>query len=240
MGIYRIIVIAFIMVVAGCTASPTVQRPDEYYTMNAEAPLTDDANSLFKGDESVIADEDVRRILDYRYTFPKVSRIAILPLGQRAWWSSWSDEFAKMNEEKEQAFVNALRSSKRVYDASFLPSILVPGKRTIPYLREVAARYQADLLLIYRTDCKTFEEYRIFSPNETRAYCTIESALLDTRTGIIPFTSVNTETFDAKVSSEDRNFSETIHRAQINAIGKALLGSAQGLVAYIEADKTKI
>lgn len=234
----RIVGLLCIAGISGCASAPSEPRPADYYTLN-EAPVAAESAPLFKGDETVIGDDEIRRILDYRYTFPKLSRIAILPLGQRAWWSSWSAEFSVMNAEQEQKFLAALRGSKRIFDASYLPSVIIPGKRTIPYLREAAARYQADLLLMYRTDCKTFEKYRMFSPDETKAYCTVETIVLDTRTGIIPFTSVNTETFEAKLTKSDQNFSETIHKAEIAAIGKALLGAAQNLVAFMDAEAGK-
>jgi hypothetical protein len=58
---------------------------------------------------------------------------------------------------------------------------------------------------------------------------------LDTRLGIIPFTSVTTEAFEAKKSDEDSNFTETIRKAEIENIGKGLLTSAQRLVAFMDA-----
>lgn len=229
------LVIIGVFLIAGCTSVATHQRPDSYYN-SAVNPRAMEATPLFKGDEKVIADDDIKRILDYRYVFPKQSRIAIFPLGQRAWWSTWSSEFATLNAENEQAYISTLRTSKRIFDASYLPSILVPEKQTVPHLREAAARYQADLMLLYRSDCKTFEKFHLFSPNETKAFCTVETVLLDTRSGIIPFTSVTTETFDAKKTSQDTNFSETIHKAEIEAIGKALLMSARNLVAFIDTN----
>jgi hypothetical protein len=230
----RSICVALVVTLAGCSTVASQTRPDSYYPQTSTGSSTD-TSALFKSDGSVIADEDIKRILDHRYLFPKQNRIAILPLGQRAWWSTWSNEFAVLNAEKEESFIKALRSSSKIYDASYLPSIVVPEKRTIPYLREAAARYQADLLLLYRADCKTFEKYRVFSANETKAYCTVETVLLDTRLGIIPFTSVTTEAFEAKKSDEDSNFTETIRKAEIENIGKGLLTSAQRLVAFMDA-----
>jgi hypothetical protein len=189
---HRCIALIFLMALAGCSTVASQARTDSYYSQ-ASATSSNDNAPLFKSDGGVIPDEDIKRILDYRYVFPEQNRIAILPMGQRTWWSTWSNEFAMLNAQKEQEFITALRSSSKVFDASYLPSIVVPEKRTVPYLREAAARYQADLLLIYRADCKTFEKYRVFTANESKAYCTVESVLLDTRSGIIPFTSVTTK-----------------------------------------------
>lgn len=232
--------ICFLLLItlAGCSAYATKGRPNDYYGQ-ASPVSSADTSPLFKSDSSAIPDEDIKRILDYHYMFPKQNRIAILPLGQRAWWSTWSNEFAKLNAEKEEEFMNVLRSSSKVFDASYLPSIVVPEKRTIPYLREAAARYQADLLLLYRTDCKTFEKYRVFSANQTKAYCTVETVVLDTRSGIIPFTSVSMETFEATKSDEDANLTETIRKAELEAIGRGLLRNAQRLVAFMDGPTNK-
>lgn len=233
---YRELLVIGALLVSGCTSVATQQRPDDYYSGTSQRFVqAPDATPLFKGDEKVIADEDIKRILDYRYEFPGKSRIAILPLGQRAWWSTWSNEFALMNDQLEKDFIAALRRSTKIFDASYVPSFLVPEKRTVPYLREAAARYQADLMFLYRSDCKTYEKFRMFSANETKAFCTVEAALLDVRTGVIPFTTVTTESFEAKKADQDTNFSETVHKAEIEAIGKALLTSANNVVAFIDA-----
>jgi len=75
------------------------------------------------------------------------------------------------------------------YDAAFLPSILIPGKRTVQYLRWACARYQTDSMLIYRADYRTFQGYRLFSNNETCTYCSVKAVLLDIRSGLIPSTA---------------------------------------------------
>lgn len=234
--VHRKVFVISALFFSACSNVATHQRPDDYYSGATQRLVqAPEAAPLFKGDEKVIADEDIKRILDYRYEFPARNRIAILPLGQRAWWSTWSNEFAVMNDQMEKDLIAALRRSKRIFDASYVPSFLVPERRTVPYLREAAARYQADLMLLYRSDCKTYEKFRMFSANETKAFCTVETALLDVRTGVIPFTSVTTETFEAKKTDQDTNFAETVHKAEIEAIGKALLASANNLVVFIDA-----
>ena len=55
------------------------------------------------------------------------------------------------------------------------------------FLREAAARYQADLLLLFRSSCRTFERYRLFEQDQARAFCAVESVMLDVRTGLVPF-----------------------------------------------------
>jgi hypothetical protein len=189
--------------------------------------------SLFSSDEKILSDADIARILEYNYTAPPLSRIAIMPFGWAA-WSGWSEQMAIATDTIDNQVISSLRSSSRVYDATFLPSILVPEKRTVPFLREAGARYQADLLLAFRTACQTFERYRLFKANQTRAFCSVEAVLLDVRTGLVPFVATSTKTFVAVESPTDLNLRETILRSQLEAIGNALGEISQNIVRFIE------
>ncbi len=213
----------------------TAHRPTDYfYSAQPQQYNQQAGESLFKSDKEVISDADIEKILNHKLTLPRSIRIAILPLGQRTWWSNWSNEFARLNETIEENFIGTLRSSDAVYDASYLPSLVVPKILNLAQLREAAARYQADLLFMYRASFMTFAKRHIFSPDETKAYSTVEAIILDTRTGVIPFTSVTTKTFSVKKKKEDLNFSETIQKARINAAGEALSTIAEEFVVFLK------
>lgn len=225
-----IFLVAF-FIVSGCgTTSSTMSRPDAYYaSVSAEQP----AASLFAGDAATLSDEAIREILAYDYSPPALSRIALMPFGREA-WSGWSEELAIASEKVQADVLGQLRSSPRIYDASYLPSILVPETRTVPHLREAAARYQADLLLVYRSYCQSFERYRLFSADEARAYCGVEAVLLDTRTGLVPFTTVTTHSYDVLENDNDTNFRETRLKAQLNATAAALAEVSAEIVRFVE------
>ena len=204
----------------GCASVSTTQRPDDYYTY-ADTSGAGETETLFAGDAAVLSDDAIRRILDYAYEPPELSRVALLPFG-RELWSAWSEELAIASQDLDRKVIDNLQASPRIYDASILPSILIPETRTVPHLREAAARYQADLLLVYRSYCRTFERYRFLSANESRAYCGVEAVLLDTRTGLVPFTSVAFERYTARRNDDDTNFRETVLKAQLTAVTEAL------------------
>ena len=216
---------------AGCAVPiSTAGRPDAYY----DSVTADRATaSLFSGDESILSDEAIGRILEYNYTPPTLSRVALMPFGREV-WSEWSEELAVASERMRTDVLGQLVSSPRVYDASYLPSILIPEQKTVPHLREAAARYQADLLLVYRSYCRSFERYRLFVADRSRAYCGVEAVLLDTRTGLVPFTSVALESFEAIETEGDINFRETVLKAQLSATEDALtvvVGEVVGFLA---------
>ena len=121
-----------------------------------------------------------------------------------------------------------------------MPALLIPEKRTIPYLREAAARFQSDLLLVYTTYFQTFQRDRLIGTGEVRANCMAESVLLDVRTGIVVQTALSTEAIAARKSTGDLNFAQTIAKAETEAPGKAILKLADDVVAFVrDADKDK-
>jgi hypothetical protein len=219
--------------VAGC-GTYSASRPEAYYSY---ASTKAGEPSLFSGDAAVLTDEAIGKILQYRYAPPKLSRIAILPFGWSS-WSGWSEQMALSTEQVNAQVVAALRSSPKVYDASFLPSILVPEKRSVPFLREAAARYQADLLLVFRSACQSFEKYRLFSSDQTKAYCSVEAVLLDTRTGLVPFVATSMQQYSAKQESEDFNLQEAVLRAQLGALATALGDVSKSVVTFLDTDRS--
>ena len=212
----------------------TISRPDSYYAAYDSATVVPE--SLFAGDAAVLSDEAIRSILDFKYVPPAQNRIALLPFG-RELWSQWSEELSLSTEKMKSDVIDRLLSSPKIYDAAYLPSILIPESRTVPHLREAAARYQADLLLVYRSYCRSFERYRVFSADESRAFCGVEAVLLDTRTGLVPFTSIASHSFRVKQNKEDTNFRETILKAQLAATAEAL-SKVSGEVVQFLAEQT--
>ncbi len=220
-----------LLLVAACAACTTVpvstsSRPDAYYAISSPS---DPEGWLFAGDAATLSDEAINRILEYDYSPPPLNRVALMPFGREI-WSQWSEELAIASQEMQTAVMDTLTASPKVYDATYLPSILIPESRTVPHLREAAARYQADLLVVYRSFCNSFERYRLFSADRTRAFCGVEAVLLDTRTGLVPFTSVASHSYDVEKNDNDMNFRETILRAQLQATATAL-GQVSGEIA---------
>jgi len=227
----RPIMVCCLAAVLSACAAPvsTMTRPDSYY--DSAGPAAGEG-SLFSGDAGILSDDEIQRILAYKYEPPRLSRIALMPFGREI-WSSWSEELAMAAESLQARVIDELRASPRVYDASYLPSILVPENRTVPRLREAAARYQADLLLVYRSYCQSFNKYGVFSADRSRAYCGVEAVLLDTRTGLVPFTTVATRSYDVLENETDTNFRETQLRAQLEATAEAMGDVSTEIVEFL-------
>ena len=218
------------LALAGCTAVATDPRPAAYF----EDEIAVGTPSLIPGAQGTLTDADIERILQHRYKPPALSRVALLSDGWSS-WGAWSDDLALVTEDIDEGTIARLEDSAMVYDAAFLPSMLVPEQRSIAGLREAAARFQADLLLVYRVDCRTFRKFRLLFAHKARSRCVVETVLLDVRTGLVPFAIASSRVFDTEETDADLNFTETQLRSQLKAISEAMGEIAQAVVAFLEA-----
>ena len=209
--------------------SPAFMSSVEYQNRRTATP------SLFATDEAVLSGANIEQILNSRVVIPKKARLAILQFGERRPWQWWSEDLARLDQEMEKGIMARLQNCARLTDVSLLPALMAPEKKTIPYLREAAARYQAELLLVYRSGSRNYDRYRFLGPDEVKAKCVVEAILLDVRTGVVPFSSVSANEYIAKKSKEDYGFSETIAKAEIKATSMGLQKIAADLVAFLEA-----
>jgi hypothetical protein len=228
---YRFVV-AVLLSAAGCAAESTKV---DYLASEAYQDRAQMTHSLFPQDQAVLSNDAIEQILGAKVVLPGHARIAVLRMGQRYYLDWWSDEFAEAEQALVSDFLTKLRGCRRIADASLLPSMLVPGKQTIPNLREAAARFQADLLLVYRTESQTFQKERLLASDEVRASCIVEAVLLETRSGIVPFASVAVQQYTAKKSREELELAETVRKARLKAIGLAMDRIATDLVSFLEA-----
>jgi hypothetical protein len=221
-----------------CAAAPAIDpyaEPYGLYMDRSARQQEEEPQSLFPSDLAVLSDSAIRRILGYRLTLEATNKVAVMQLGGRWGYLWWEDAVARMNEFVTGQLVQILVASPRVREAAVLPTLMVPKERAVPYLREAAARFQADLLFIFRPDCQTFRRSRFLAADEVRAACTVESILLDIRTGIVPFSQVATREYVARKTGDDANFQETIVRAELQAITEGLEDVANSLVAFLRS-----
>lgn len=219
------------LALVGCGAVSSQSRPDSYYSNTPKQAGLDSDSLLGENDKKI------NELLNYQVQLPPLNRIAILKLSRDNNWRYYSNDFNTITDSIVEGFIAKLRTSTKVYDASYLPAMLVPEKRTVPTLREAAARFQADLLLAYRTSCSSYNKYRFLDPNETKAYCSVEAMLMDVRSGVITKSVVSTQDFVARKKEQDINFSETVKKAELEAQAKSLLDIAEEVAKYLDSVK---
>lgn len=211
------------LVLAGCHFTSSGIDQDPLGRLTYSTRLADEPESLFPSDIAVLNDSAIKRILNYHVTLPRAGRLAVLQLSdQRTVWWRESEDFSRLNQELSDSMLTALRRSPRISRAAVLPTMMVPRQRTIPFLREAAARYQADLLLGYRTNCALYRRWRFLKRPQYRTVCSVEAILLDTRSGIVPFTVVTTRAKIFERRKPDFETREAIIKAQFQATQEAL------------------
>lgn len=208
-------------------AAPPPPPPPPLSVVGSDERLTE---SLFKGDQAVLSNGDIDRILTAHISLSDRHRLAVLHLNAR---SVWVQAIADIEAQNSERLIRALSTSPQFKQVRFLPSLLVPERRTIPYLREAAARFQADLLLLYGTGTRSFQRDRLVGTDEVRAESVVESVLLDVRTGIVVHSAQVREQMSARRTAGDVNFSETVAKAQAEANGKAMAKLADEIVAFV-------
>ncbi|MCG7560812.1 MULTISPECIES: hypothetical protein [Pseudoalteromonas] len=219
----------FCVLLQACSTVGSVERPSSYYQEQA----SNSQNSLV-GDPVLGNNNDrIQELLNYQVRLPEKNRIAVLKLSQDKYWRAYSNDFTVLNDSLVKSLITKLRSSDRVYDASFLPAMLVSEKRSVSTLREAAARFQADLLLAYTSSCYSYQKYKFIDPNNSKSYCSVESILLDIRSGVIVKSIVSTEDFIASKASTDTNFRETMKRAELEAVAAALGNVASEVTSFL-------
>jgi hypothetical protein len=234
------VAVAVCVVLLGCAETAPIVSGSAAYIAPDEIGRASPtlAESLFKEDTKVISNEDFAKILSADVRVPANSHLAVVRFGQLPYWWGWSENFVRMNQQIDDDFLNRLKQSNHLRKVSYLPSLVTPREMTIPYLRQAAARFQADALLIYRTSTRTYDSQKWFKKDESKAYCTVEAILLDTRTGIVPFSTVVTEFYSTQRSASDSDLSETTAKAEQQAIAKAWLELADQTVEFLQKPPT--
>jgi hypothetical protein len=225
-----ILVLAFLSTL-GCAMkkmAPPAPPPPDLSIVGRESDRLQE--SLFKGDQAVLSNQDIDRILTAQITPTDRHRMAVLRLNSR---NIWYEEIADLETQNSERFLKALASIPRLTQVRFMPTLLIPERRTVPYLREAAARFQADLLLIYGTRLRTFQRDRLIGSDVVHAEAVVESVLLDVRTGIVINTAQTSEGISAKKAPGDLNFAQTVAKAETEATGKALMKLADAVNTFV-------
>jgi hypothetical protein len=232
------IILTFLALLAGCT-TPRIMTEREYQ----ERPQLEE--SLFRGDQDFVHEDAVQRILTSKIQLPSKAKIALFKYEgteeERVastyygfyYWRS--ESYMKTQQELVDTLQSLLLSSGRIAEAATMPSLLVPKQPTISMLRQAAVRLQADLVLVYRITSDTYYDFHLFRKDEVKAYSTCEALLFDTRTGIIPFTSISTRDTLAIRLPSDIDRDDATRRVQRVSALKAISSTGEDLQAFLKS-----
>jgi hypothetical protein len=223
-------------VLSGCAVTPQ----NNFHSQQSYQEREEISTSLFESDSSKLSNEAVKTILDGKIKLGENSRAALLKLpnkglGLRYYgYNYWkSEDYMDLQQQYVNTLADKIRSSKKFTNTVVLPSFISSEKMSLPQMREAAVRMQAHLLVIYRIESDIFEKQRLFQKNQVKAFATCEVAVLDTRTGIIPFTEVITEKHMIHEQGNDINMSETRRRAEAEVSTNCLSTLGTSLATYL-------
>jgi hypothetical protein len=197
----------------------------------ATTPLTEDLGLAIdsgSGDDSAIT-----HLLSVKIVLPAHVQVGVLQLGAMpVWWDQSSPD--AMTQSLADSVAQAVSRASRVSRVSILPTLIVGQHPSVSRLREGAARMQADVLLVYRPGCRLYDRQPFIGSTEYRAVCTLEAAVLDTRSGLIPFSTVVTSERVTKRIHREFDDAETMRRAQLEAVTEGLQEVAKRLGTFLE------
>lgn len=200
--------------------------------------------ALFPEGGPTTPEDQLAHLLDMEWRIPSDIRVALVQVSHRSefvstYWHGWSSALgsdAPVNVATEA--VERLYGIDGVFDVSYLPGFLIAGSRSLGPVREAAARYQADWVFLYATTVRAKPDYRFFAENEVEGLCMVECALLDTRTGLIPFTSRSTSPIDEK-ARKGEDMPALVQRAEIDAVNVAMAKNARALAELVETVRSR-
>ena len=187
------------------------------------------SESLFSSDRSSVSNEEAQRILNSRIVLAKENKIVLFEI-----YSTQSTRryygYSYLRDENyfelENSYFESLRKkilqSKRVSEIALLPAFMRPEKPNITNLREAALRMQGNLIVVFRVRSDIFAKTRILQADEIKAFCTVEAFMIDSRTGLIPYSSIISKRYSVKHKPMEENIWEVKRDAEIQCTVSAL------------------
>jgi hypothetical protein len=168
--------------------------------------------SLFNSPDRTISEVDIQKLLNGKLCIPDTIRIALFNYSAYSKGNIYrnryypflnSEEFLKVQQDFIDTLIMSIRKSKKVHKVIIMPSIMANENSSITNLRELAVRLQADYLMVYAVKSSTYYRYNAFRADETKAFATCEMFLMDSKTGIIPYTTIMTKDKLGKQTPQD-------------------------------------
>jgi hypothetical protein len=197
--------------------------------------------SLFDSKDRTISEDDIQRLLDGRIKLRDTLRVALFKYSSSSinryytnWWTD--EEYLKTQQSFVDTLTQAIGNSARVKNIFPVPSLMTSPNPNMTQLRETAVRLQADILIVYAISSDIYYKYRMFQKNQAKAFATCETILLDTRTGVIPHSSVVTKEALVVKSEQDLSDTETRKKAEREAILSALIDTGKAVSEFLKLE----
>jgi hypothetical protein len=114
-----------------------------------------------------------------------------------------------------------------------VPQVMIAKPATLTSLRQAAVLLQADALLIVKPISYSDWRFQWFEADTAKGITSLEVLLLDTRTGVVPYTAVVTETAEISQIGSDYSQMELLSRAKKSSETKALSQVAPAVQKFL-------
>lgn len=221
----RIFALAILALTVGCA---TAKKDYDYMSGPAYQHRPQLRQSLINGSEP-LSEAAVQKILSSKVVLPKMINLAIVRLDD----SADGLDFQTVDKEVAEKFYAKSNWGSRVQSIIPVPQVMLSKPVTLIGLRQAAALLQADALLIIKPVSYGDWKFQLFEDNKAKGITSLELLLMDTRTSVVPYTSVITET--AEVSKDRGEYSdyELTARAKKESETKALMQVPSAIQKFI-------
>ena len=230
--IFSVFAIVVLISISGCAVAPfrplATQASASPEALSRSSSEFLPAFSLIDADGAFMGDSIAALLMNIEAAIPDNARIAVVQVpsvSQR--WSYSSFGLSEDEFQMKQAWLDTLRTqliAGGAEEVKLVPTILVPTKPTVEALREVGVLLQADAVLVFQVTSDVFQNYRLFRDDQLKVYASCEALILDTRTGLIPFTTLITRDYFTQRQDDDLNDSDARRRAEQHVVLLSLGG----------------
>ncbi|MCE2996272.1 MAG: hypothetical protein ACK5RG_04385 [Cyclobacteriaceae bacterium] len=233
---HSLLLVILTVLLANCTATKPVPYTNPAAGSHDKETIT---SSLFTDKESTISELDIQRLLNGKIRLPDTVRVAVFKYGSSSisrYFSYWQsdEEYLRTQQAFVDELIDKVGQSSKVKKVIPVPSLMVTAKPTMTQLRETAVRLQADVLIVYSMTSDIYYKYRLFKKSEAKAFATTETILMDTRTGVIPHSSVITRDKIVMKTQEDLSDEETRKNAEREAIMATLTETGNRIAQFLD------
>jgi hypothetical protein len=194
--------------------------------MTSEWPIPPDG--LLQSDREILSDSDLARVKATGMGLPDKLKLGVTRITHKNDPPEASD-WVFLDETMRSDLATRLKAATRITDVEFVPAWM-SADADVPHLREIAARFGVDLLLVFKTTC-TVQKLGAHDP--IVGTCAAEAVLLDARTGLVvgSWTGNGDHAADAPPLNVDPAPEQdgVVQRAAHDAVSKAADAVAQAL-----------
>lgn len=177
-----------------------------------------------------LSEESIQKVLNSKIKIPNRVNLAVTRIDS-------TSTFQRIDDDVAKSFYDKKNWGKRVQTIIPMPQVLVNYPISISGLRHSAVLLQADMLLIVMPSSYGNWKFRWFDNNKAKATTSLEVLLMDIRTGVIPYTSIITETIEVTKINKDEDNNELVTRAKISSEKNALIQVANQVQAFLNTMK---